>query len=194
MRLMVDSLIAVMLAAVLAGVFIHFKDERRESVRHDMVRRALATLHEQTVTQAGLDPETGSYEFPTYIAPKWFQFAVPVNVLVQGRHAWIDVAPPGDYHDHPPDPILTHGRQAGFWYNPERGVFRARIPRQTTDQRTLEVYNAINGAGLKAIPTNIDPKRQPIAMTAPPDETTVSKPSDPSASENRSTRKVSTSQ
>jgi hypothetical protein len=32
-----------------------------------------------------------------------------------------------------------------FWYNPARGIVRARVPDQTTDEATLSLYESING-------------------------------------------------
>ncbi len=191
MRLLVDSLIALMLAAVLAGVFLHHRREEMRNNRYEVVRRGLATLHEQAVSHAGLDPETGRYEFPEVIVPDWFRGAVPVNVLIQGRHPWIDVAPPGDRNDHPPDPIITEGEQAGFWYNPNKGAFRARVPRQFSDQRTLELYNTINGVALHSLPVVMDVRRKPIAMTIPSNQSAQTAP-DESVADPPPSRTIST--
>jgi len=164
MRLMVDSLIALMLAAILGGVLVYHTRHQAQARRYESVRRALASLQEQVAVHAAVDAESGKYEFPQFIAPDWFHGAVPVNVLMPGRHAWIDIAPPGDRNDHPPDPVFNQKQQAGFWYNPSRGIFRARVPRQLTEEDTLRVYNLVNGAGLSAIPHSQDPKRRPTPM------------------------------
>src|SRR5690606_29054642 len=71
------------------------------------------------------------------------------------------VAPEGDTHDHPPDPVLISKEQAGFWYNPALGVFRARVPQQVTAQETLTLYNRVNGTALLSLPVSDDPARQP---------------------------------
>ena len=42
-------------------------------------------------------------------------------------------------------PTFRGGRGAMFWYNPVRGIVRARVPDQTTDESTLSLYEQVNG-------------------------------------------------
>jgi hypothetical protein len=71
---------------------------------------------------------------------------------VPARQPWLDIAPPGDKSDHPSDPVITRGTQAGFWYNPNRGLFRARVAPQFNEEDTLELYNRLNNSNLRALP------------------------------------------
>lgn len=163
MRLFVDSLIALMLVAVLGTLVWHHSETQRKLTQHQFVHRSLARLHEQAVFHAALDAtQTSSRGFPLRIAPSWFGEQLPVNVLVSTRRPWLDVAPEGDSADHPPDPVIERYDQAGFWYNPHRGIFRARVERQITDRRTLELYNQVNGTALQTLPRYRDASREPV--------------------------------
>ena len=180
MRLIVDSLIALMLVGILATVVLHYRQEHREYEQIRFVHHSLARLQEQTVYYRAmaqvrdararhvrtLNNDSG---FPEQILPTWFDDKLPLNVLVSIRHPWIDLAPPGDHRDHPPDPVIEAPEQAGFWYNPQRGIFRARVPAQFSEDRTLRLYNRVNGTALLALPHDEDPDRQPRPHSFKPD-------------------------
>ena len=172
MRLIVDSLIALMLVAILGTVLLHYRQQQREFEQLSVVHRALAQLHEQTryyrameqVHQAKqrhtrtLNPKTA---FPEYISPMWFDGELPLNVLVPLRQPWLDLAAAEDDGVHPPDPVITQPHQAGFWYNPQQGIFRARVPAQFSEQSTLDLYNRANGTSLTTLPRDDNPAREP---------------------------------
>ena len=101
--------------------------------------------------------------FPRYISPEWFVAdGLPMNATVPGRHPWLDVAPPDDHSDHPPDPVITWEGQAGIWYNPNRGVFRARVMPQWSETATLHLYNLLNDTELTRLSVSeIRGDRQP---------------------------------
>jgi len=173
MRLLIDSLIATMLVMILAGVVWAHRAGRQIELAREQVYDALAALHEQAVYHGALgDAELTETGFPKQIAPSWFT-TIPFNRFADARRPWIDVAPPGDTADHPPDPILHEADrdQAGFWYNPARGVFRARVPALATDTETLALYNRVNNAALRELPRRIDEARQPIAHAPLPPTT-----------------------
>ena len=46
---------------------------------------------------------------------------------------------------HPKQMSFSGGRHAMFWYNPTKGVVRARVPEQASDLRMKETYSAANG-------------------------------------------------
>lgn len=164
MRLIVDSLIAVMLVGILAAVLLHYRQAERELANVQFLHTSLAQLHEQAMYHAalgGADSEEGKAVFPARISPSWFNEHLPVNVLLPMQQPWIDVAPAEDMSSHPPDPVISRYDQAGFWYNPNRGIFRARVPYRFTDLQTLELYNRINGTSLLALPVDDDTSRSP---------------------------------
>ena len=167
MRLVIDSLIALMLVGILAVVMIHYRSSRTRITDLSKIHAALAILHEQAAFQAALGiVERTDAGYPDHVSPDWFEGTVPVNTLLVDKHPWIDVAPPGDRSDQPPDPVIRRAEQAGFWYNPARGVFRARVMPEATDALTLEVYNRVNGTGLSRLPFN-NPDRAPITLPIP---------------------------
>lgn len=169
MRLLVDSLIALMLAGILAGVLLH---HRKQTYRLDqtlLVHQALGKIQDQVLYRGALEQgRPGAPQYPTAISPLWFEGNLPLNILVPGRQPWIDLAPMNDLGDHPPDPLIVNSQQAGFWYNPNRGLVRARVTSQFTDHETLRLYNQLNNTYLRSLPTSDDPGRkpQPLDLTA----------------------------
>ena len=162
MRLAVNLLIPVMVVLLIAGVLVydHVKRRTRDThltVQQDMVRlRGQAAYHgamrRMAVTKAG---------FPRIVREEWFGGEpLPANVLVPGSHPWLDVAPQGDMAEHPPDPIAFGPDQGGFWYNPNIGVVRARVPWEHSIPKALETYNKVNRTSLARLPA-ADPGRQP---------------------------------
>lgn len=188
MRLIVDSLIAVMVLGVLASVLWYRHDRGSEGLREGAVREALVRLREEAVyrgalARAGKGGGGGGGGagvlggvFPRVWEAGWFEGeagGVPLNPLASAGRVWLDVAALGDEHDHPPDPVLSEdptslGSQGGFWCNPERGVLRARTPRLESDRATLELYNRINGTDLAALPRELDVSRSSTPMRASP--------------------------
>lgn len=173
MRLLIDTLIALMLVGILAGILVYHQRQTRQLHRYQQVHAALAQLHEQALYHGALgDVDVTSTGFPRSVSPLWFPESVPHNTLVPGRHAWVDIAPPGDMSEHPPDPVCLKPEQAGFWYNPNRGIFRARVTEQPTQTLTLAEYNRINATYLKDLPLHYDAERRPqplqLASAAPP--------------------------
>ena len=183
MRLIVDSLIALMLVGIFAAVLLHYQQQQRRLEDIRFVHRSLARLHEQATYHGALDEvkdtagvnpsdavadadtatsaQAYADRFPARIAPDWFGEHLPLNVLVSTHQPWIDLAPPDDQSAHPPDPVIRDGDEAGFWYNPNRGIFRARVPAQFSTQETLRLYNRVNGTALLSLPAATADGRAP---------------------------------
>jgi hypothetical protein len=165
-RLLVDGLIALLLVGVLVCVMLFRTEEDEVSRHYQTVRDALAVLHEQAFYHSVLgkddDDEKG---FPQTMSPLWFRAeGVPINPSVPGRQPWLDIAPAGDESYHPPDPVITESHQAGFWYNPNLGIFRARVVPQWSATATLDLYNELNGVVLDDLKTSHDPARMPLPL------------------------------
>lgn len=170
MRLIIDTLIALMLVLALAGIILHFRQEQFRIGQCRMVQQSLLKLQETTVYRRALgEADLNVYGNPATVSPLWFTDGVPTNFNIPGRHPWIDMAPSGDMGDNPPDPVITRPEQAGFWYNPNRGIFRARVSPQFTDNATLDLYNLINGTAMASLPVGHDlASRTPVPGIAAP--------------------------
>lgn len=166
MRLALDALIAVTLVVLLACLLMFHRQRADERARIADVQAGLATLQQQMLFHGALrDVECSDAGFPINISPVWFRHGgVPTNLLAPGRQPWIDLAPPGDYSLHPPDPVITSPDQAGFWYNPNKGLFRARVRPQFTEQSTLKLYNRVNGVAVPTMAFDAAPDRKPQPM------------------------------
>ena len=164
MRLVIDSLIVVMLLAVLGGVVILHSNRKQDERDLTRTQQALSALHAQTAYQSTVQSAMAGHEqVLVYIDPAWFGDDTPVNALAGGDRPWLDLAPPGDLNDHPPDPIILDGQQAAFWYNPTLGVFRARVQPQLSEAKTLELYNKVNTSALLSFDPAASPDRRPMA-------------------------------
>ncbi len=173
MRLLINLLIIMMLAAILAGVVFHYQQEDKKSLDLQVVHQAMTQLQEQVYYHGALTDSTAAQaSYPREISPKWFPDGPPRNTLVPITQPWVDVAAADDHGDQPPDPIIRRPDQAGFWYNPNRGIFRARVMPQLTMSGTLDLYNHVNGTSLTELversPTpRLQAKRQWWTLTSP---------------------------
>ncbi len=180
MRLLVDTLIALMLVGILVGVLLYHRQRTAELRDIALVHQSLAMLHEQAIYHGALQPlndpqdggqaAQGENPMPATISLAWFGLSIPVNPLapvLSGDQPWLDLAPPGDSGDHPPDPVITRPTQAAFWYNPARGIFRARIGPQFSNTQALTLYNRLNQTALQTLPTGNDSQRKPVPLIPP---------------------------
>jgi len=176
MRLLLDSLLAVMVLAVLGAVGLHFHRAWQREARVEAVQAAVERMEQRATYHRALndvervtDQQRTSHRYPPRLKRQWFD-DVPRNVLVAADQPWLDVAPKADRQRHPPDPVITSERQAGFWYNPSHGVIRARVPRRLTDAKMLELYNTLNGTSLSHLPGRRGPEpvgdeRKPLPLS-----------------------------
>lgn len=155
-----------MVLGVIGGVLYLNRQEEQADEETASVMHALAQLHEQTKHQTAIATAIAGRDIVVAeVMPGWFPDGLPINVLAGPDQPWIDLAPPGDHGMHPPDPIVTGPTQAGFWYNPTTGVFRARVQPQISEAETLALYNRINASALDALEEAPDPAREPLAYT-----------------------------
>lgn len=164
MRRVIDILIVLMLMAVLAGLVWHYRNEQKHLETYRTVHEAISRLYEQALIQGSIEDQTSRRGFPLMIQTSWFKDSLPVNVAVPTTQPWLDIAPLGDDGDHPPDPVITSGEQAGFWYNPKRGLFRARVMLQFSEEETLDLYNQLNNTALKTLPRENKAERRAISV------------------------------
>ncbi|MEM9295562.1 MAG: hypothetical protein AAGA57_07150 [Planctomycetota bacterium] len=166
MRLALESMIAVAVAAGLGVALVQHRDQAQQAENERFVTESLARLQEVTTYQSALataEAEPGVTPLVVAVDPVWFGSSLPTNVLLEQERPWLDLAPPGDTAGHPPDPVVLGEDQAMFWYNPTTGVYRARVPALVNERDTLALYNRVNGADLAVLPVEHDPLRQPLA-------------------------------
>lgn len=170
MRPLIDSMILVLVVTLLIGVVAYRKASEQRERELAVVRQGLAQFDDKLALQSVLwqSEEEDAGEFPPQVMPEWFKDDMPSNPLADGDRPWIDIAPAGDFNDQPPDPLTEKASQAAFWYNPNLGIVRARVPRQVSHRLTLELYNRVNGTSLRALPTDEDPDRAPLAFNPNP--------------------------
>jgi hypothetical protein len=155
MRLLLDSLIGVMVLAALAAGGWYWHHHQGEAETLAEARQSLRRLHDQVNYRKALataSKERGPAAFPRELKAEWFERPLPRNPLAERERPWLELAPAGSEARHPPDPVLREPGQAGLWYNPERGRFRARVPPQLTGEATLRLYNKVNGTRLDRLP------------------------------------------
>lgn len=153
MRLILDSLMAVVLAALLAGILLHQQQEQQKRQDVETVRANVRLIQQQIMLQAALERvPRNEYGFPITIDPTWFGEMVPRNPLLSTRHPWMEVATADETRlAHPAVRTADTDSMACFWYNPITGIVRARVPHEVSDERTLEMYNFVNGCNLPSL-------------------------------------------
>jgi hypothetical protein len=156
MRRSTNLLIPLLVVALASWALAYDRGRRQLEQTYELTRFDLANLraqaayrgalHEVAVTRAG---------FARQIKKDWFAGeSIPHNRLIRQQQRWLDIAVPGDLFEHPPDPIAYRTEQAGFWYNPNLGIVRARVPWQHSNGLALEAYNRVNGTDLEQLPGN----------------------------------------
>lgn len=168
MRYAIDILIVLMIAAMVSAVVMHRSRDAQHTDLQGQTVAALNQLHKELQVRFSIEEgDKSATGYPVFIQPNWFKPGPhPTNGLATEDQPWIDIAPPTDFDENPPDPVLAAGEQAGLWYNPNLGVFRARVPFKGTEQATLALYNAVNGTHLQSLPSALpasSPDRAPIA-------------------------------
>ena len=150
MRRVMDVLLGVMLVGILGGAIAFVKHDRTESALHDSARQERRRFQQQLSLQTALERgDRNERGFPTTIDPAWFNGDPPQNPLLGPSHPWVEVAPLA-HRDraHPPNIVASSESTACYWYNPQLGVVRARVPNGVSDSATVELDNFVNEANL----------------------------------------------
>jgi type II secretory pathway pseudopilin PulG len=153
MRLLIDSLVALMLAGVLAGVLLQERAAQSEDEQLETLREETRRFQRQVMLESAMGGvQKNESGYPVSINPEWFGEQLPSNPLLADVHPWLEMAGPDQRAlDHPPDRTATRPEQARFWYNPWKGRVRARVPRSATDAEAVELYNYANDCQLPSI-------------------------------------------
>jgi len=148
MRLVIDSLVALMLAGLLGGILLYQRSTEEESRDVELLRQSLRRIEQQIAYHSAVaDTQLTGRGFPETIDPEWFAADLPRNVLANGPHPWLEVATAEQANlQHPPVRVMLDKSYAGFWYNPYQGVVRARVPSEVSDEQAIAIYNEVNGS------------------------------------------------
>ncbi len=146
MRLIIDSLVALMLTGILAGVVMHTRAEQQIEERIEQTLSEVRRFQSQIVLQAAMEKvEITKRGYPLRVDEAWFAGDLPANPLLGPSYPWVEIAGAGQRDlQHPPNRIAFGHDVAQFWYNPHTGVVRARVPAAVSDATALRLYNRIN--------------------------------------------------
>lgn len=149
MRLLIDSLVALMLAGVLGGIVVASKDLESMEQKVQEASAELWRFKQEVLLQAALQRDGPIASPPQEIELAWLDGDVPRNPLLEDSRPWLDIATRAERQlSHPIDKAPLDGMAARFWYNPVNGALRARVPLQVSDADTLDLYNRVNGTTL----------------------------------------------
>lgn len=155
MRLIIDTLVALTLVGVLGGIALHSHREKEVERRIKLARDELRQIQSQVMLQAAMEQVALTrYGYPASIDPKWFGGRVPGNPLLKAGHDFVNVAAGSEAGaEHPRDPMAIGPGAAQFWYNPYKGVVRARVPDDVSEATALRLYNLVNDSQLTSLDT-----------------------------------------
>jgi type II secretory pathway pseudopilin PulG len=150
MRLILDSLVALMLIGILSGVVLYTRGERRLEDKIELARAEVERFQSQIMLQAAMEKiEMSQRGYPSSIDAAWFAGNLPINPLIGPSHPWVEVAGEAERDlQHPRNRIAFGQSTAQFWYSPHTGVLRARVPAEVSDATALRLYNRVNGTSL----------------------------------------------
>jgi hypothetical protein len=135
--------------AILGTLVVRQQAQRRRLASIEVVQEAMRAMESQALYRAALrDVPTTAIGYAVRIEREWFEFA-PQNLLVAGDCPWIDQLEDVGPEMFNPRHIIADEHHAGFWYNPHRGIIRARVPELFTAADTLALYNLVNGTHLR---------------------------------------------
>jgi hypothetical protein len=162
MRLLMDTLVALMLAGILVGVVFHTRTDHETDQTKQTTRLELRRFQQQIALQSALAKvERTERGYPVTIDPEWFQGNLPSNPLLGPEHPWVEIAG-SDQQDllHPLERVASNKGIAKFWYNPYLGLVRARVPVGMSDSASLELYNFVNDSNLPDLFADATKKRK----------------------------------
>ncbi len=142
----------IMFALALAGAIGAFAYRRaavaREQMMVDQTRDAVLAIEQRIrYLKAMEEVQLNELGWPEVVDPRWFKGEPPRNGMLNARHPWLEVASTLEYAlDHPVQRVAINENLAGLWYNPAKGIVRARVPQTLSDEKTIEIYNRINGS------------------------------------------------
>lgn len=149
-RLFIDTVLALTLVGILGTILYQQRLERQRLASIEHVQEAMRAMESQALYRAAIrDVPTTAIGYAVRIDASWFA-PTPHNALISAGDApWIDQIEDVGPEMFNPRHIIADEDHAQFWYNPHRGIIRARVPRLFTLGETLELYNLVNGTNLR---------------------------------------------
>lgn len=90
--------------------------------------------------------------WPVTLDPEWFKGNPPQNPFAAHGSAWAEVATPEECNlTDPPVRLALDRSTPAFWYNPCKGIVRARVSPALSDEQALDTYNRINRTNLASL-------------------------------------------
>ena len=161
MRLVLNILVVLTLGGI--SVFV-LMNRQADAIKSDQIQATKAEVHRfqrQITLQAAIaHVELTAQGFPVTIDPVWFQNRLPHNPLLEVGRPWVEIAGSDERSLlHPADLAARDSAAAQFWYTPYKGIVRARVPADVSDQRALDIYNEVNDSSLADLFSRIAPGR-----------------------------------
>jgi hypothetical protein len=150
MRALRASIDALVIGTACFAAFVALRTHEGRLAERSAVestQAALSTIQAELGIRSALgEGSLNEFGHPESLDRGWFADVEPRNALAREQAPWIETALPGEFDRlHPSDPTFRGGRGAMFWYNPVRGVVRARVPVQTSDESSRALYATVNG-------------------------------------------------
>lgn len=150
MRILLNILIALTLIGIVVVVAMSLQ---ADGIKKDQIKTTKVEVRrfqrQITLQSAVADIELTSEGFPVTIDPLWFDGHLPSNTLLEVGRPWVQIAGWDERASlHPIDLVARDAAAAQFWYSPYKGIVRARVCADISDERALRIYNQVNGSGL----------------------------------------------
>ena len=142
-----NSTTLVILAALLAvaGAWHHFERETDRDRLVEATRLARLRIHSEIRLRSALsNANVTENGWIRAVDPHWFT-PRPENSLLPGSdRAWLEVDHDADARMRRPRSLEAGPDDAQWWYNPMNGAVCARLPMQSSMDRTHALHRAVN--------------------------------------------------
>jgi hypothetical protein len=128
-----------------AGAWRHADEQRRRDRLVEVAVIARQRIHSEIRLRSALaNTEVSENGWVLTIDPIWFGPAPCNPLLDDSDRPWIEIAADADASTMAPTPLEAGPDSAQWWYNPANGHLCARVPAQSTRDRTRALHEAIN--------------------------------------------------
>lgn len=144
MRRLIDLIIVLGLVCVLGGMIYQQRYRLADDEQLDSLSDVLLAIRNRAVYHGSLgEVPTTPGGMPLHFDAAWFDVP-PRHPLITQPTPWIADADQSERSLIHPRRLDAADDTSQFWYNPHRGVVRARVPKQHTEQATRDLYYRIN--------------------------------------------------